>query len=113
MANNVRDEISLVLCKYSTIAQAIERPSNVAVPRPISSNSIRLLLETLFKIFARTSKETGKNVTQLQGGVTNLLFLVSGEEEKRLIRIYGKNTDLLIDRDMENQIFAVFTSFFF
>ena len=60
MANNVRAEISSVLCKYSTIAQAIERPSNVAVPRPISSNSIRLLLEALFKIFEASFISTKK-----------------------------------------------------
>ena len=34
------------------MAQAIERPSKVAVPLPTSSNSIKLLLVALFRMFA-------------------------------------------------------------
>ena len=45
---------------YSSTAQAIESPSKVLVPRPISSSIRRLLLVALFKIFATSVISTIK-----------------------------------------------------
>ncbi|KNC84386.1 hypothetical protein SARC_03402 [Sphaeroforma arctica JP610] len=47
--------------------------------------------------------EQKKQFTQFTAGLTNKLFMVSldGTDEKCLCRIYGKNTNLLIDRDQE------------
>ena len=43
------------------MAQAIDKPSNVAVPRPTSSNKIKLCFVALFKILAASFIST-KNV---------------------------------------------------
>ena len=47
-------------CKNSTIAQAMEIPSYVEVPRPSSSNSTRLRSEMLFKMLAASFISTMK-----------------------------------------------------
>ncbi len=48
-------------CRYSSTAQAIDDPSAVLVPRPISSRMTRLRGVTLLRIFASSSIST-KNV---------------------------------------------------
>lgn len=41
------------------------------------------------------------------GGITNLLFKLQGPEEEAaiLVRIYGEDTDVLIDRERDNALF--------
>ena len=46
--------------RYSVIAHAMEIPSYVLVPLPISSSSIRLFWDALFKIFAASCISTKK-----------------------------------------------------
>lgn len=50
-------------------------------------------------------------VTPISGGITNKLFLVknnavSGEDDRIIVRLYGNGTDLIINRDNENKVFA-------
>lgn len=47
-------------------------------------------------------------VTKIPGGVTNLLYRVScgGLADPVLVRVYGNNTELLIDREEENRTFG-------
>ena len=52
MANNVFAPSILVLAICSTTAQAILKPSNVLVPRPISSNMRRLSGVAFLRILA-------------------------------------------------------------
>ena len=45
-------------------------------------------------------------VSQLQGGITNLLYLVENiTGEKVLVRVYGANTEVLIDRETDERMF--------
>eukprot|EP00903_Cladosiphon_okamuranus_P010046 g9525.t1 len=46
-------------------------------------------------------------VTVIGGGITNLLFKLQGPEEETaiLVRIYGEDTDVLIDRERDNALF--------
>ncbi|CAM9493272.1 unnamed protein product [Scytosiphon promiscuus] len=46
-------------------------------------------------------------VTTIGGGITNLLFKLQGptEEGAVLVRIYGEDTDVLIDRERDNALF--------
>ena len=41
------------------------------------------------------------------GGITNLLFKLEGPKEEAaiLVRIYGEDTDVLIDRERDNALF--------
>ena len=41
------------------------------------------------------------------GGITNQLYKLEGppEEAAVLVRIYGEDTDILIDRERDNRIF--------
>ena len=43
---------------------------------------------------------------KLSGGLTNELYLINNQKDgiKKLVRIYGKNTDNIIDRNTENLI---------
>lgn len=45
-------------------------------------------------------------VSVLQGGISNQLFLLSSPVDKYVIRVYGFGTELFIDRDFENEVFA-------
>eukprot|EP00755_Sulcionema_specki_P018634 Sspe_Gene.67393::Locus_39768_Transcript_1_1_Confidence_1.000_Length_1013::g.67393::m.67393/K00894/ETNK, EKI; ethanolamine kinase len=46
-------------------------------------------------------------VTQISGGITNLLFKLSVRgHDPLLVRLYGTNTDIMIDRMEENRVFA-------
>jgi len=49
-------------------------------------------------------------LTTISGGITNILFLVSCSNNNDippvLVRLYGANTEILIDRERENRIFA-------
>eukprot|EP00516_Mucochytrium_quahogii_P001856 CAMPEP_0203760686 /NCGR_PEP_ID=MMETSP0098-20131031/13930_1 /ASSEMBLY_ACC=CAM_ASM_000208 /TAXON_ID=96639 /ORGANISM=" , Strain NY0313808BC1" /LENGTH=401 /DNA_ID=CAMNT_0050654363 /DNA_START=118 /DNA_END=1319 /DNA_ORIENTATION=- len=45
-------------------------------------------------------------ITTLQGGLTNQLYLVDdGKHEPVLVRIYGQNTEILIDRKKDTDVF--------
>lgn len=46
-------------------------------------------------------------VEQIQGGITNLLWKITNEKNQAcLVRVYGQNTEIMIDRDKECMIFA-------
>lgn len=46
-------------------------------------------------------------VSSVGGGITNLLFrLEDGDRPPLLIRVYGRNTELVIDRERENRLVA-------
>ncbi len=46
-------------------------------------------------------------VAPVHGGITNRLFrLFSGRRPELLVRIYGDNTEVVIDRESENRLFA-------
>ncbi|CAM9228859.1 unnamed protein product [Discosporangium mesarthrocarpum] len=45
-------------------------------------------------------------VSQISGGITNLLFKLTGPGSLALlVRIYGVNTDIMIDRERDNRLF--------
>lgn len=46
-------------------------------------------------------------LTSVGGGITNVLFKAEGPkgEEPVLVRIYGENTDILVNRDRDNHLF--------
>lgn len=49
-------------------------------------------------------------VKTIEGGITNKLSLCIREDgQKALVRVYGANTDLFIDRNEENRVFAELT----
>ena len=53
--------------------------------------------------------ESGYSLKQIGGGYTNLLFLLtpkttSAASHKFLVRVYGANTELLIDREREEKL---------
>ena len=45
--------------------------------------------------------------TSAGGGITNLLFKLQGPKDEAaiLVRIYGEDTDVLIDRERDNALF--------
>jgi len=45
-------------------------------------------------------------ITQIQGGITNLLWKVSGPSGSVLVRVYGENTELMFDRQQECALFG-------
>eukprot|EP00981_Chlorochromonas_danica_P002487 scaffold474_cov169-Ochromonas_danica.AAC.22 len=45
-------------------------------------------------------------LTELSGGITNRLYLLSYQERKVIVRCFGKGTEFFIDRSMENLVFA-------
>jgi hypothetical protein len=45
-------------------------------------------------------------VTQIQGGITNLLWKVECGPRAALVRVYGENTEVMIDRQLECVLFA-------
>jgi len=45
-------------------------------------------------------------VTEVRGGITNLLYRLEAGGESRLVRIYGENTEVLIDREQDTATFA-------
>lgn len=48
------------------------------------------------------------DISVLTGGITNTLFLVENKisSSKIIVRVFGKNTALFIDRNMENLVFS-------
>eukprot|EP01060_Flectonema_neradi_P036034 TRINITY_DN681_c1_g3_i1.p1 TRINITY_DN681_c1_g3~~TRINITY_DN681_c1_g3_i1.p1 ORF type:complete len:362 (+),score=50.93 TRINITY_DN681_c1_g3_i1:69-1154(+) len=48
----------------------------------------------------------GVEVTVISGGITNLLFKLVTKKHSVLVRVYGVNTEVMIDRKEENRIFA-------
>mmetsp|Transcript_20346 Transcript_20346/g.39976 ORF Transcript_20346/g.39976 Transcript_20346/m.39976 type:complete len:397 (-) Transcript_20346:346-1536(-) len=56
-----------------------------------------------------SSKPEDITVTTLQGGITNQLYLLrdEGKDAAALVRLYGKNTELLIDRAVESLVFHI------
>ncbi len=47
------------------------------------------------------------DVRALTGGITNTMYLLTwNNEEKVIVRLFGKNTEVLINRDTENSLFA-------
>jgi ethanolamine kinase len=51
--------------------------------------------------------DTHFSIRTISGGITNLLFAVSNRGETVLVRIFGANTDVMIDRIAEAKVFAV------
>jgi ethanolamine kinase len=45
------------------------------------------------------------SILTVQGGITNRLYKVSFKDEHLLIRIYGDNTEILINRERDNDVF--------
>ena len=48
----------------------------------------------------------GFKTSVISGGITNMLFKVVTESHSVLVRVYGVNTEVMIDREQENKIFA-------
>jgi len=46
-------------------------------------------------------------VVVLQGGITNQLYKANHGDKSVLVRVYGRNTEVLIDRDEEEMIFHI------
>lgn len=44
------------------------------------------------------------NISQMSGGVTNIIYKVVTDKNKYILRIYGKESDLIIDRENERII---------
>lgn len=44
------------------------------------------------------------NITKMSGGVTNVIYKVVTDENTYILRIYGKKSDLIIDRKIEKKI---------
>jgi len=42
----------------------------------------------------------------LTGGITNTMYLLKWKEESVIVRLFGENTELIINRDAENKLFA-------
>lgn len=50
-------------------------------------------------------------ITQLQGGITNRLYVVKAEKcPTVLVRVYGENTEVLISREMDIRNFSLLTA---
>jgi ethanolamine kinase len=46
-------------------------------------------------------------IEQIQGGITNMLWKVTNDQgQSCLVRVYGENTEVMIDREMECRVFA-------
>lgn len=48
-------------------------------------------------------------IKEVKGGITNTLWRAIAKDKSALIRIYGTGTDMIINRERENQIFAELT----
>lgn len=51
--------------------------------------------------------DTHLSIRTISGGITNLLFAVTNRGKTVLVRIFGANTDVMIDREGEAKVFAV------
>jgi len=63
------------------------------------------LKKGLFHVYKLVFAEEATEMKTIQGGITNLLYLVTGTQKCGLFRIYGQKTELLIDRKIENKVF--------
>lgn len=53
------------------------------------------------------------SLTSVKGGITNTLWRACAGDQSALVRIYGDGTDIIINRQRENQIFAELTEMHF
>lgn len=65
------------------------------------------LLAVVRRLVPSWADAIGARVEPVGGGITNLLFrLDDGDRPPVLVRIYGRNTEVVIDREGENRLFA-------
>jgi ethanolamine kinase len=65
------------------------------------------MLDLVRQLVPSWSTATQATVTVVLGGITNQLFRLACEPlEPLLIRVYGANTEVVIDRESENRLFA-------
>ena len=71
----------------------------------------RAALEVVRRIVPSWASVTQARPTVVSGGITNALLRLSTEnQDDVLVRVYGPNTELVIDRDRENRLFARLSS---
>jgi len=80
------------VCDYSITVENREESVVEAVRRVIPAWSSALTADT--------------KLTVLTGGITNTMYLLAWKEERVLVRLFGENTELMIDRNAENKLFA-------
>ncbi|KAF8104523.1 hypothetical protein N665_0171s0029 [Sinapis alba] len=81
---------------YSSIVVDTSLPLPLMIPRIIE------LCKDLFKNW-RELEDSLFSVERVSGGITNLLLKVSVKEESITVRLYGPNTDYVINRERELQ----------
>lgn len=86
-------------------------------PKAILSSSVRykeeatchadlkLVCKAIVKGWA-TAQEDSMQITVICGGITNLLYRVQYLSKSVLVRVYGEKTEMLIDREVDNAVFA-------
>mmetsp|Transcript_42048 Transcript_42048/g.131731 ORF Transcript_42048/g.131731 Transcript_42048/m.131731 type:complete len:418 (-) Transcript_42048:123-1376(-) len=89
---------------------AAEAPVEVDTTAPLEPQARRVLEAVCPQFLAAGGGEL--EVTTVTGGVTNMLYRVSGPGAAQpvLVRVYGLNTEVLIDRERENRIFAALSA---
>jgi len=60
-------------------------------------------LREVFSAWPSTKDEEIKKISVISGGITNVLFCVDLGDKRYLVRIYGRNTEILIDRERETK----------
>jgi ethanolamine kinase len=83
---------------------------DLVLPRtvdPAASERDQALLDVVRRIVPTWSDARHARISVVHGGITNQLFLLrSGALEPLLVRVYGANTHVVIDREAENALFA-------
>ena len=80
------------VCDYSITFENREESVVEAVRRVIPSWKSAVTADT--------------KLTTLTGGITNTMYLLKWKEESVIVRLFGENTELIIDRNAENKLFA-------
>jgi len=60
-------------------------------------------LREVFSAWPKTKDAEIKKISVISGGITNVLYRVDLAEKSYLFRIYGRNTEILIDRHRETK----------
>lgn len=94
-------EITTVINNYST--HALYMPEFVIDMDDVMSGDFSRIKLFLSKIFTNWSRQDEIEITQLTGGITNVLLSCTYTplKESRLMRVYGLGTSLIIDRHRE------------
>ncbi|KAI5055825.1 hypothetical protein GOP47_0029346 [Adiantum capillus-veneris] len=79
-----------------------------SLPSPLLHSKVRNVCRALLEEWSHVTDDQ-LNVSQVSGGITNLLLKVSrktsrGEDDSVTVRIFGPNTDEVIDRKRELQV---------